>query len=86
MYETTIKLTSTVLKKGKPDIKSVSATSVSAEGKKIFLLSNSKRDFDHMRFTIEPGCIIEDCDGVYSCTNVIYTSHPKHPILTAESA
>lgn len=49
-----------------------------------FTLEKTKREIQQYRLILEPGCIITDTTGRYSCTSITYTEPPRHPILHAK--
>lgn len=86
MNRNTIVITTKALKKGKPDICSFDAQVVELHGQFIFVLdgvTNRSLYRDYSRFKPEPGCAVKFEDHTLLCTDVSYTSAPKHPIITA---
>ena len=80
-----VTITSTTLKKGKPDVKTFEAHLGIDEGKRTYVLCETKRDVDRMRFDLLPGCTITDESGTYTCNEVRYvpTIRKIRPVLIA---
>lgn len=81
MYNKTITIESTVLKKGKIDSRSLPCRVFESGNMRTYILDKTNRELVRKRFFLYPGCKIIDDGITLVVDNIWYPTRPRYPHL-----